>query len=77
MTDLHVIADLRRQRHVRQLYRLGPRVIDALLIEIGVERSIMTLIERKIERYAALDIDSLELAGGDSFPALPIHVVWL
>ncbi len=75
MTDLHVIADLRRQRHVRQLYRLGPRAIDALLIEIGVERSIMTIIERKVERYAALGIDALELAGGDRFPGLPIHEV--
>jgi len=70
-----VIADLRRQRHVQRLYRLGPRVIDALLVEIGSERSIMTIVERKIERYAALDIEHLELAGGDRFPAQPIHVV--
>ncbi len=75
MTDHHIVADMRRQRHVRQLYRLGPRAIDALLIEIGVERSIMTIIERKIERYAALDIDALELAGGDGFPARPIYEV--
>ncbi len=68
----HVIADLRRQRHVRKLYRLGPRALDALLIEIGAERSIMTLIERKIERYAALDINALEVAGGDCFPAQPV-----
>ena len=75
MTDLHVIADLRRQRHIRQLYRLGPRAIDALLIEIGAERGITTIIERKVERYAGLDIDALEFAGGDRFPARPIHAV--
>ena len=75
VTGPGVIADLRRQRHVRRLYRLGPRVIDALLVEIGAERGIMTLIERKIERYAGLDVDALELAGGDRFPSLPIHVV--
>ena len=76
MTAPGGIADLRRQRHVRQLYRLGPRAIDALLIEIGAERSIMTLIERKVERYASLDIDALGLVGGDRFPDPPIHVVW-
>ncbi len=75
VTDSHVIAEMRRQRHVRQLYRLGPRAIDALLIEIGVERSIMTLIERKVERYAAVDADALEIVGGDRFPAQPIHEV--
>ena len=75
MTAPSVIADLRRQRHVRQLYRLGPRAIDALLIEIGAERGITTIIERKIERYAGLDIDALELAGGDRFPARPVYEV--
>jgi len=75
MPGPHVIADLRRQRHVRKIHRLGPRVIDALLVEIGAERGITTIIERKIERYAGIEIDSLELAGGDQFSAQPIHVV--
>ena len=75
MTDPCIIADLRRQRLVRQLHRLGPRVIDALLVEIGAERSIMTLVEKKIERYASLDIDALELTGGNRFPALPVYLV--
>ena len=74
VTAPHVIAGLRRQRHVRQIHRLGPRAIDALLIEIGAERGITTIIERKVERYAGLDVNALELAGGDRFPALPIHV---
>ena len=77
VTVPHVIADLRRQRHVQKLYRLGPRALDALLVEIGAERSIMTLVEKKIERYAALDINTLELADGDRFPPAPIHVVRL
>ncbi len=70
------VADLRRQRHVRKLHRLGPRALDALLVEIGSERSITTIIERKIEKYAGLDVNALELAGGgDRFPAQPIHEV--
>ncbi len=75
MIDPSAIADLRRQRHVRQLCRLGPRAIDALLTEIGAERGITTIIERKVERYAALDLDALALVGGDHFPAQPIHEV--
>ena len=75
MTAPGVIADLRRQRRIRQLYRLGPRAIDALLIEIGAERGITTIIERKIERCAGIDIEALELAGGDHFPSAPIHEV--
>ena len=71
----HVIADLRRQRHVQELHRLGPRALYALLVEIGAERGITTLVERKIERYAALDVNALELAGGDRFPALPVYLV--
>ena len=47
-------------------------MIDALLVEIGAERSIMTLIERKIERYAGLDVEALEITGGDQFPPLPV-----
>ncbi len=75
MIDPDIIADLRRQRHVRQLYHLGPRALDALLVEIGSERSIMTLIERKIERYAGLEPEALEVAGGNEFSPPPIHVV--
>ena len=69
------VADLRRQRHVRNLHRLGPRALNELLVEIGSERGITTIIERKIERYAGLDVDAPELAGGGRFPAPPMHGV--
>ena len=67
-----VIADLRRQRHARQLHRLGPRVLDALLIEIGAERGITTIIEQKVAVYAQLDPEALEAAGGDRFWLAPL-----
>ncbi len=70
-----VVADLRRQRQVQKLHRLGPRALDALLIEIGAERGITTIIERRVERYAALDPKALKTLGGDCFPPLPIHEV--
>ncbi len=71
----HVIADLRRQRHVRILHRLGPRAVDALLVEIGAERGITTIIERKIEVYAQLNPEALEAAGGDRFWPAPLREV--
>ena len=75
VTAAGVIADLRRQRHVRKYHRLGPRVIDALLIEIGAERGITTIIERKIEAYAEIEPEALEAAGGDQFPPAPLYEV--
>ena len=68
-------VDLRFRRQVERVHALGPRVTAELLAEIGAERNITTIIEQKIEKYAVLDIDALELAGGDQFPALPIHAV--
>ena len=75
MIEADVIADLRRQRHVRKLHRLGPRVLDELLVEIGAERSITTIIERKIERYAGLDPEALATIGGDGFCPVSIREV--
>ncbi len=68
-----VVADLRFRRQVLRLHRLGPRVTAELLAELGVERSIMTLIDGKLDRYTDLDPKTLEAAGGDGFPPLPIH----
>jgi hypothetical protein len=66
--DLPHVADLRFQSDVEALHRLGPRAIHAMLIEIGTERSIGTLIARKVARYASIDPAALSYAGGDRFP---------
>ena len=71
--DADVVANLRRQRQVQALHRLGPRVLDELLAEIGAERGIATLIERKVARYAEIDPKALALTGGDRFPPAPIY----
>jgi len=68
-------ADLRFRRQVERIHALGPRVTAELLAEIGAERGITTLIERKVERYAALDPKAVRLTGGDRFPATPIYEV--
>ena len=70
-----VVRDLRRQRHVERLHRLGPRVLDELLQEIGAERSCMTSIEMKLERYAKLDRGVIAAGGSNRLPRTPIHAV--
>ena len=69
------VADHRFRRKVQQVHRLGDRVLGEMLAEIGAERSIMTVIDRKLDRYADLDPKALEFAGGDDFPPIPIHGV--
>jgi hypothetical protein len=59
------------QRLVRQAHALGPRVIAELLAEIGAEFLIRVSIERKLERYAALDPQILRAVGADRFPPWP------
>lgn len=70
-----LMAGLRRRHHVQQVHRLGDRVLDEMLIEIGNEYGIATGINQTVERYAALDPEALKLAGGDHFPPAPIHEV--
>ena len=70
-----VVADLRFRRQVQRLHALGARATAELLAEIGAERSITTIIERKLDTYAALDPDAIEAAGGDKFWPVPIHEV--
>ena len=70
-----IVADLKFSRQVIRLHRLGPRVVGELLAEIGAERSIMTLIDGKLETYAELDPGALEVAGGDRFWPLPLREV--
>ncbi len=75
LVTVDVIADLRRQRHVQQVHRLGDRVFGELLAEIGAERGITTIIDQKLERYAELEAEVLEAAGGDEFWRPPLHRV--
>ncbi len=69
------VADLRFRRQVQLLHALGPRVTAELLAEIGAERSITTIIDRKLTRYAELEPETLEAVGGDRFWPLPLREV--
>ena len=70
-----VVADLRFRRQVERLHRLGPRAVAELLAEIGAERSITTIVDRKLDRYTDLDPAALEATGGDKFWPTPVREV--
>ncbi len=70
-----VVADLRFRRQVERLHELGPRATAELLAEIGAERSIMTVIDRKLDCYTEIDPEAIEAAGGDGFWLPPLHGV--
>ncbi len=67
--------DVRFRRQVEHLHRLGPRATAELLAEIGVERSIMTIIDRKLDRYVDLDPATVEEVGGGEFWPAPLREV--
>ncbi len=69
------VAELRFRRQVDRLHRLGSRATAELLAEIGAERSIMTIIDRKLDRYTGLDPAALEAAGGGEFWPAPLREV--
>ncbi len=69
------VADLRFRREVKRLHRLGDRALGEFLAELGAERSITTIIHRKLDCYADLDPAAIEAAGGDKFWPVPIREV--
>ena len=70
-----IVSDRRFMQGVRRLYEKGPRVLAALLAEIGAERSIMTIIDSKLERFADLPEDDLKVTGGDQIPPAPLTLI--
>ncbi len=68
-------ARLHFRRQVERLHRLGPRATAELLAELGAERGIQTVIDRKVDTYVELDPEVLEAAGGDDFWQPPLHGV--
>ncbi len=70
-----VVADLRFRRQVEHLHRLGPRATAELLAEIGAERGITTIIDRKLAQYAELEPETVRQLDGDKFWPSPLREV--
>ena len=72
---IEVVADLRFRRQVIRLHRQGPRAVGEFLAELGAERSVQTPIDQKLDTYAQIEFETLEAAGGNDFPPVPLHEV--
>ena len=66
---------LRRQRQVTAIYGLGPRVVLELLDEIDRHHGLGEDLDRRLEQYAALDINLLRALRADRFTPFPVRVV--
>jgi hypothetical protein len=62
------LSDARLRRDVEKLHRLGPRPLYHMLVELGCERSLRSVIEDSVARYAALDPVVVKALGADRFP---------
>ncbi len=70
-----IVADMKFRHQVLRLHRLGPRAVGELLAEISAERGIQTVIDRKLDRYAGIEPETLEVTGGDGFWSAPLREV--
>jgi len=57
------------------VHRLGPRVTFELLGELDRHHGLGEDLDRRLERYAALDPVILRAVGGDHFPPRPLRGV--
>lgn len=70
-----IIRDLRFQRNVKALHSLGPRAVGEFLAEVGADRSIQTLIEQKLQRYAELTPEQVEAVSAGDWASFPLRAV--
>jgi hypothetical protein len=69
------LKQLRFQRQVERLCAHGPRVVAELLAELDRHFDLGDDLDRRLDRYAALDPGVLAAVGGDRFPVTPIRMV--
>ncbi len=70
-----IVADMKFRRRVQRLHGLGDRVLGEFLAEIGAERSIQTVINKKLDVYTELEPGAVEATGGGDFWPAPLHEV--
>jgi hypothetical protein len=68
-------ADLRLQRNVANVHRLGARTVYELLRELGAITGHRAIVESVVARYAAIDQTSLYVTRGDRFTPRPLLLV--
>jgi len=62
-------------RRVRRLWRLGPRPVGELLLELAAISGRRTWLDQRLEDYANLDGAAIDAVGARDWPAPPLHVI--
>jgi hypothetical protein len=68
-------ADLRLQRNVVKVRRLGDRALFELMIELAAVTGQRATVESVVARYAGIDQASLYVTRGDRFAPRPLLLV--
>ncbi len=66
-----VVADLKRQRQIEHVHRLGARAVGEILHQVAESEN----LDRALAAYERPTPDLLKAVGHDRFPPLPIHAV--
>ena len=70
-----IVTGLEFREQVQRVHALGARALGELLAELGTERSMMPIINEKLQKYASIDPLALRALGGDKFSPVPLHEV--
>ena len=62
------------ERRVRHLWRLGPRPIGELLLELATISGRRTWLDQRLDAYAGLDGDTLDRMGARDWPRPVLHI---
>ena len=69
------LAEIKFQRAVGKLHRLGPRLLAEMLAELVAQHLLRREIEALAAGYAALDAATVDAVGGRDFGSIPLHPV--
>jgi hypothetical protein len=75
MVYINPYDQLRLQRGVEHLHKLGPRPTAELLADVAAKIGGLPCILSTLEEYKRLSPRQLRLAGGDRFPPRPLRAV--
>ena len=64
-----------RQHLARQVHRLGARALFEFIDELDRHHGLGDDLDRRLERYAAVEPTILAAVGADRFPASPLRAV--
>jgi hypothetical protein len=69
------VADARFRRRVERFHAQGPRLTAELLAQVAADRSLGGYLDALLDRFLALDPETLRIVGADRMPPTPIHTV--